>query len=405
MLKRAEIKPINRFLYAVICVVASPYLRILYNYRRPRSVELGTGPALILGSHSSNLDFLFAIPILRKKRFNAVVSSYFYNNERVGKLLNFFHCIKKEQFRADVAAIREMRLAVKRGSSVLIYPEGEVNGSGRCEAPDRSIVKLARFLSVPIYSIRTHGSYLTRPKWNPAIRRGRVEADVSCVVSDKAELDSLSDDALYGRICSALANNDYVFEASARIPFRGGNNAEGLEQLLYMCPRCKRDFVMRTAGSDIICEVCGNHGSMDEYGFLHAKTETDVIPETVPEWVDLERDEIRREALSPDFCLEVPAALQFQERTDSLAHTDVGLGTASLDLEKLQYSGDCCGEHVTLSYPLTGFVKLPFAMGAKCQFDVPNPVRYTSIRPLDQRATLKFVLAVPVIKEIIRLEK
>ena len=32
------------------------------------------------------------------------------------------------------------------------------------------------------------------------------------------------------------------------------------------------------------------------------------------------------------------------------------------------------------------------------QFDVPNPVRYTSIRPRNPRTVYKFVLAVPILK-------
>ena len=165
MLKRAEMKPISRPLFALLSALLRPYLKLVYNYSAPKKLpEFPDGPLLFLGSHSSNLDFLFAIPLLRKKRFNAVVASYFYFNERVGRLLNFCRCIRKEQFRTDISSIRDMRAAIKNGGSVLIYPEGEVNGTGRCERPHESIVRLARLLDVPVYAIITHGSYLTRPK-------------------------------------------------------------------------------------------------------------------------------------------------------------------------------------------------------------------------------------------------
>ncbi len=398
MRKQASTKKQNPVLYGLICALLRPYLKLLYNYSIPEDrPELPDGPVLVLGSHSSNLDFLFALPVLRKKRFNIVVTSYFFNNKRLAKLLRFFHCIEKEQFRADVAAIRDMRASIKNGASVLVYPEGEVNGTGRTEPPEKNITRLCRMMDVPIYAIRTHGSYFTRPKWGPVIRRGRVEAEVVPVAVTCDELHGLCDAELYGRICAALAVNDYDWQRSARVPFTHINAAEGLHNLLYMCPRCGREYVMNSKGAEIFCESCGNRGRMDEFGFLHPAGPDDIIPGTVPEWVDIERESIRREfACAKDHRIASRAYLQFHDESNTVKSTDVGCGTVSLDRNELVYEGTCNGEDVRLMYPLSSFVKLPFCIGM--QFDVPNPVRYTSIRPVNPREVQKFVLAVPVIK-------
>ncbi|HOG00427.1 MAG TPA: 1-acyl-sn-glycerol-3-phosphate acyltransferase [Clostridia bacterium] len=399
MRKRASTKKHNPFLYALVCALLRPYLRLMYNFSPPRQIPaLPAGPILLLGSHSSNLDFLFALPLLRKKRFNAVVTSYYFNNERLAKLLRFFHCIAKEQFRADVSAIRDIRACVKNGASVLIYPEGEVNGTGRCEKPDRSIVKLCRMLDVPVYAVRTHGSYFTRPKWGPVVRRGKVTAEAA-EIADAQTLRALSDAELYGRICEALESNDYAWQETAMVPFPHRRCAEGLHNMLYLCPRCGREFTMDTLEDEIFCGTCGNRGFMDKYGFLHPAGGDDVIPRTAPEWIDLQRGRIRQELAEAgeDFALREKAYLQFHNRRNSVLLEDVGEGVVTLGRNALTYEGTCNGEHVTLVYPLSTFSKLPFTMGS--QFDVPNPVRYTSIRPRNPRAVEKFVLAVPVIKE------
>lgn len=396
MKRRASTKKLNPMLYGAVAALLRPYLKLMYNFSVPKDVPaLPPGPILLLGAHSSNLDFLFALPMLRKKRFNAVVTSYFFNNERLGKLLRFFHCIEKEQFRADVSAIRDMRASIKNGASVLIYPEGEVNGTGRCELPERNIVKLCRMLDVPVYAVRTSGSYLTRPKWGPVIRRGKVTAAVE-EIADRAALREETDEALYRRICEKLENDDYAWQEKAMVPFPHRRCAEGLNNMLYLCPRCGEEFAMASLGDEIFCESCGNRGYMDQYGFLRPAGREDVIPRTPPEWIDLQRARIRQEFTKEGFVLLEAAYLQFHLRPDTAKSEDVGEGTVTLSREALTYEGSCNGEQVTLVYPVSTFTKLPFTMGS--QFDVPNPLRYTSIRPKNPRTVEKFVLAVPVIK-------
>lgn len=397
MKKRASTKKQSRILYTLICGLLKPYLKLFYRFSVPKDAPaLPEGPILMLGTHSSNLDFLFALPTLKKKRFNIVVTSYFFNNERLAKLLRLFHCIEKEQFRADVSAIRDMRASIKNGASVLIYPEGEVNGTGRCEKPDRNIVKLCRMLDVPIYAIRTAGSYLTRPKWGPVIRRGKVTAAVEEIGGVEA-LHAMGDAELYERICEKLRHNDYEWQDQNMIPFPHKKCAEGLHNMLYLCPRCGSEFVMDTLEDEIFCESCGNRGYMDQYGFLHPVGRDDVIPRTAPEWIDLQRERIRTQIAAGNFSMCERAYLQFHNKRNSVEHDDVGEGIVKLDCEALTYEGTCNDEHVILVYPLTTFAKLPFTMGE--QFDVPNPVRYTSIKPMNPRTVEKFVLAVPIIKE------
>lgn len=177
------------------------------------------------------------------------------------------HCVRKEQFTADVAAIRDMRALVSAGGSILLYPEGEVNGTGRTGAFPESTARLCKLLKAPVYAVRTKGSYLTRPKWGPSRRRGRVETDVTLVATAE-ELLTLSNEALYTRIQAGMFQDEYAWQAQTRVPFHAKNPAEGLHLMLYRCPKCGREFAMRTEGNAIFCTACGNRGLMDGYGFL-----------------------------------------------------------------------------------------------------------------------------------------
>ena len=52
-------------------------------------------------------------------------------------------------------SIARMKNTIEMGESLLIYPEGEVNGTGRTAPFSDSIAKLAKLLKAPLYAART----------------------------------------------------------------------------------------------------------------------------------------------------------------------------------------------------------------------------------------------------------
>lgn len=397
MLSKYAVRPHIKPFYDALMLALRPYLYLKYRFRVPHDLpRLESGPIMLLGSHTGNLDFLFALAALRKKRFHAVVAAHFYRNRRIAFLLNTLRCIRKEQFRADVESIARMKNAVSNGESLLIYPEGEVNGTGRTAKSSPSIARLAKLLKVPLYAARTHGGYFTRPKWNPVQRKGKVEIEIERIATAD-EVKSLSADELYSRIEEKIFVDDYAWQRERMVSFPGKNRAKGLDKLIYLCPKCNREFTMRTSAEEIFCTSCGNRGYMDEFGFLHPADEGCVIPEAVPDWVELQRDALRREIANEDFVLTAPCKLQYHLNPNSVRHTDVGSGTVTLTHDTIGYAGTAEGEEISYTFSLETIQKFPFNMGN--QFDVPNMHRTVSIRPDNYQMNEKFVLALPLIHE------
>jgi len=170
-------KPIYTFAYAVL----RPFLFLRYGYRRPKDLPVrhAEGPITVLGNHVSNLDFLFAAVAFYPKRLNFLVSSHFFGQKPLSLLLRLMQCVPKSQFAADVAAIRDMRNIVNAGGSIGIYPEGEVNGVGMTGEFPKNTARLCKLLKAPVYTVRTKGAYLSRPKWGPGNRRGRIETEIA----------------------------------------------------------------------------------------------------------------------------------------------------------------------------------------------------------------------------------
>ncbi len=403
MKSKYAVKPHIKPLYDLLMQLLRPYLWIKYSFRAPRDIPaMPEGPIVLLGSHTGNLDFLFALATVRKKRFHGLVAAHFYRNKRIAWLLNTLRCIRKEQFRADVESIARMKNTIESGESLLIYPEGEVNGTGRTESSNPSIARLAKLLKAPLYAARTHGGYFTRPKWNPVQRKGKVEIEIELIATAE-EVKSLSNDELYKRIEEKIKVDDYAWQKQRMIPFGGKNRAHGLSDLLYLCPKCGGECTTVSDGDEICCTRCGNKGIMDEYGFLHPADSSCVIPETVPEWADIERDALRREIADDNFALSAPCYLQYHLDPKTTFHTDVGHGTVTLTHTDITYEGTAEGEQIRLSFPHGGIYKFPFNMGH--HFDIPNTVRTISIRPDNPQLNEKFVLALPLIHEYTEAKK
>ncbi len=394
-------KPQNAILYTIAYLLLRPYLRLRYGYRRPKALAVRKlrGPIVVLGNHASNLDFLFAIVALFPKRMNFLVSAHFFNQKPLCYLLRIAQCVRKTQFTADVAAIRDMHTLVSEGGSILLYPEGEVNGIGRTGDFSESTARLCKLLRVPVYAVRTKGSYLTRPKWGPGRRRGRIETDISCVAAAE-ELPTLANDALYARIRAGIFQDEYAWQEKARIPFRAKRPAEGLHLLLYRCPKCGAEFTTRTQGCEIFCTACGNRGIMDAYGFLSSKGADAVIPPSPLAWVDLQCAALQEEMRAPDYRLTARCCLQYHLNEHALDHVDVGEGIVTLDRSGISYEGTAEGAPLAFHYPLSDFYKLPFAPGRR--FELPPAPRVTAIRTLEPAAIWKFVLALPLLQQATR---
>ena len=394
-------KPQPAFFYTLVYLALRPYLRLRYGYRRPKSLPIREerGPVTVLGNHASNIDFLFSIVALYPKRMNFLVSAHFFDQKPLCYLLRFVQCVRKEQFATDVAAIRDMRSLVTAGGNILLYPEGEVNGTGRTGIFQESTARLCKLLRVPVYAVRTKGSYLTRPKWGPSRRRGRVETEVTRIATAE-ELAALSNEALDARIREGIFHDEYAWQAQARIPFHAKAPAEGLHRMLYRCPKCGAEFTTRSTTHEIFCTACGNRGRMDEYGFLSPAGAEDVIPASPLAWVDLQRAALRDAMRDPAYRLTARCCLQYHLDGRALDHMDVGEGTVTLDRSGLSYEGMAEGEQVTLHFPLSDLYKLPFSAGL--HFEIPPAARVTAIRPLEPAAVWKFVLALPLMKEAVQ---
>ncbi len=295
-----------------------------------------SGAMLVLCNHTSALDFChFSTPFLREKVNFVVAENMMYSKPFFASMIKGAHCILKKQYFVDYQCIKSVKQYLDNGVSVILCPEGKVSGEGVTGVMPSSIAKLVKWLGYPVATVVTKGAGLTRPKWAKTMRRGRVDCHCDMLFS-KDDTVQLSKDEIFCRIENALAHNEHLYHIQSNRKYRGGKYAEGLERLLYRCPKCGSEFAMTSKGDMIKCNHCQNAVKYQNDGKLVSVGDS-VAFDRVDLWYNWQREELAKEVDRDDFRLQHPVWL-FVENPEKNGYRFVSSGVITLDKNNLTYT-------------------------------------------------------------------
>ncbi len=324
-------------------------------------------PFVMLCNHISDIDHMAAILGVYPARVNFVVSSYFFGKLLMASGLRLLGAIPKLQFQPDVMAVKKMLSVVRNEGAVAIYPEGQVGIDGITGYIHPAIAKLVKALDTDVILGMIGGSYMVKPKWAKYQRKGPIEFRTRMLLS-RQELHTLTEEQVYEQICEALRHDDPTWAQQKGYTYKSPALAEGLESVLYLCPKCREEFTIKTAGDRFFCESCGNSGLMDAQNRLLPETKQSVVFSTVAQW-KLWQKELLAERLKDDnFELVSQVSLEMPKDIKS-PYEVVGSGALSADKECITYIGTLRDEDVELHFPWKLLTALPFVCGVN--FEVP----------------------------------
>ncbi len=319
-------------------------------------------PFVVLSNHTSKQDWVFVGVGMLPHLLNVVVTTYYYTKPGLRVLLKLVGAIPKDQFSPDVTAMKNILSVADRGGNIMLFPEGRMTPSGESETFERSTVKLLRRLGRPVVGIHFDGAYLSMPKWNDKVRRGRIDMRIFPLVTAD-ELQSMTDDEIYERMTAKLYTDEFAWQRENRVAFAGGHCAEGLQNVLYMCPRCGAEMTTVTDGDVISCTACGNGARLNDYYDLTPLDSDCVIPESISEWYKWEKAQVRALAESEEALAYSGRAVMRQIVDSKKWLQTVGEGELSLDREGLTYAGTRCDEPFVLRVPLSALPAAAFDPG------------------------------------------
>ena len=232
-------------------VILYPYTKWKYGVTIEKFKEQEDRPYLILLNHQTVFD-QFIVGMSMRGPVYYVATEDIFSNGLVSSLIRYLVApipIKKQT--TDVQAVKTCYRVAKEGGTIAIAPEGNRTYSGKTEYMNPAIAGLARTLKLPILLYRIEGGYGVQPRWSDVIRKGKMRAYVSEVISPE-EYKNMTNEELFARIQEGL----YVNEAVADGVYSHKKRAEYLERAIYVCPYCGLSK-WESSGAVAKCTTCG----------------------------------------------------------------------------------------------------------------------------------------------------
>ncbi|MCR5664969.1 MAG: 1-acyl-sn-glycerol-3-phosphate acyltransferase [Oscillospiraceae bacterium] len=208
------------------------------------------GPFVLLCNHASLYDPVIA----------AVCSGEplrFQGSDRAPRRGFLLRLARSLQLAPELSLEEALRQAAAEGRSVGIFPEGTRCADGATGPIPKNLARLIRESGLGLVTFRITGAYLSAPRWADSLpRKGRIDARPMHRFRPES-LAEIPDEELQALIEADLAV-DACREAHRRpVPFRGERTAEGLERLLYICPRCGETHRIAAENDRVFCRACG----------------------------------------------------------------------------------------------------------------------------------------------------
>jgi len=284
--QRRERKPLrayrlfNIFLRATVGI----YLRLLYRVRTENLAIIRRlePPYLVLPNHMNFWDPFFLGGVVPHPIYY-VTSDAHFRSRVLSFLLGLVGAIPKTKVLSDFETVRTIMRITREGGIVGIYPEGRRTWDGTTLPLYYSMARLIRLMRVPVVTMVARGAFLSLPRWGRGRRTGEVRLDFK-VSFTAAECAALSQEEIFDRLSADLAYNEYDWQESARVRFRGRRPAEKLEQVLYVCPHCGRFGALFSRDARLRCAGCGYTVICDDLGRLLPAEGYPVYHQSVASW-------------------------------------------------------------------------------------------------------------------------
>ena len=205
-----------------------------WDIRFEKECEVPEEGFVVVSNHVTYLDF--AVVVYTISRFISFPVSLFHY-ERHKWLYKNVGSFPISRHKPDVKAIVKMISFVKKGGRLGIFPESERSWDGRFLGFKEGFEKLLSKLPKPYVGLRIEKAHLLFPRWGKRFYPGKVFVKVKCFDDPKKLEEFLSKP-------SVDENDTYA-------------SYKGVENYVYMCPRCGSVESLKSSKDGITCKSCG----------------------------------------------------------------------------------------------------------------------------------------------------
>jgi len=228
-------------------------MKIACGYRQEPLPELPE-PFILLSNHTTNLDAVCVGANIPKDMYFVAGEQIFrskFGEKLFGSLLM---AIKRLKGSVDAASLRAMVRSARDGKNLCMFAEGTRSFTGKTRQLHPTTAGLVKLLKANVVTYRISGGYLQFPRWGQR-RFGRITGRVVHVYTAE-EIAGMSKKQVMETISRDLFENAAVDREKARVRGSKKHLAEGLQTVLFLCPKCGGIDTLHAQGNQLSCS-CG----------------------------------------------------------------------------------------------------------------------------------------------------
>lgn len=253
-----------------------------------------TPPYVILANHCSFYDFYYVKKLLGARNPAYVINRHFMSAPILRDLGHKASFIPKRLFNVDFTTPMSIMRMIRKGYSVMIFPEGRLSITGRNYPLTEKTGSFYKKIGVDVAIVKIKGAFFANPKWRRRFYKSDISLGVERVIT-KDELAAMTAEEVDEAIISAISYDESL---DSKPIWKQRDKAEGLENVLYRCIDCGALYTTRGEGNDFVCTACGKVHHIDEsYRFTDE-------PYTIGEYYERMAGIEKKELEDPDFRLE-----------------------------------------------------------------------------------------------------
>ena len=352
-------------------------------------------PSIVLCNHGAFIDFAYTGTLLKKESPNFVVARLYFYHKLANRALRAIGCFPKSMFANDIDSAKNCLRVIKSGGVLAMMPEARLSTVGKFEDIQDSTFAFLKKMGVHVYTIKLCGDYLAKPKWGKGLRRGAlVEATLDLLFTPEqlAEMDVAE---IKEKTEAALYYDEFAWlETHPELRFHSRHMAEGLENILTLCPECHSHCSFTTKGSKIVCEHCGLEAEMDDrYAFK------DAAPfENFAVWYEWQTAQLKEKfEADEDFKLTANVQLRHASRKGKRFLDLAGEGECTLSRDGLTYVGTDFDDEVERHFAPEEIYRLLFGAGE--DFEIYDGKEIYYFTPEDKRSCVDWYIASCILYE------
>lgn len=365
-------KTLHNVFYRVVRPLVIIFDKIKFGYTYTKAKDLPDN-YIVLSNHVTDYDPLLVAASFPKQM-------YFVASEHVARwgflstlLLFFLAPILRYKGSVASSTVKDIFKKIKGGSNVCMFAEGVRTWDGVTYPVLPSTGKMIKRCNCALITYKLVGGYFSSPMWSEGGTRKGYFHGAPVNIYTKEQLAELSVDEINEIIKQDLYEDAYTRQLENPKKYTGKQLAYRMENLLFICPECRKIDSFRSEKDTVTCKHCNLTFTYDEYGMLHG------LPfKTVRDLSNWQREQVQN-AISSDITYTSESGILLSIKNHEESKIDEG---------KISLSKDAlvCGN---TTIPFSDITEM--AMHGKHALVFTAQKKYYELTPTDQSNTLKFL--------------